>query len=87
MAIDKIQAEGINLSDTFAFTGTVSGVDGKFESQLLHIRDEKSSGTNGGASSAGSIWQTRTLNTIKKGIRNEQCSIRTRSNDPNISRR
>ena len=25
MAIDKIQAEGINLSDTFAFTGTVSG--------------------------------------------------------------
>ena len=26
MAIDKIQAEGINLADTFAFTGTVSGV-------------------------------------------------------------
>jgi len=25
MAIDKIQAEGINLSDTFAFTGTVTG--------------------------------------------------------------
>ena len=25
MAIDKIQAEGINLADTFAFTGTVSG--------------------------------------------------------------
>ena len=25
MAIDKIQAEGINLSDNFAFTGTVSG--------------------------------------------------------------
>ena len=25
MAIDKIQAVGINLSDTFAFTGTVSG--------------------------------------------------------------
>ena len=25
MAIDKIQAEGINLADTFEFTGTVSG--------------------------------------------------------------
>ena len=25
MAIDKIQSEGINLADTFAFTGTVSG--------------------------------------------------------------
>ena len=25
MAIDKIQAESINLADTFAFTGTVSG--------------------------------------------------------------
>ena len=25
MAIDKIQAEGINLADTFAFTGSVSG--------------------------------------------------------------
>ena len=25
MAIDKIQAEGINLADTFAFTGTVTG--------------------------------------------------------------
>jgi len=28
MAIDKIQAEGINLADTFAFTGTVSGAGG-----------------------------------------------------------
>ena len=25
MAIDKIQASSINLADTFAFTGTVSG--------------------------------------------------------------
>ena len=28
MAIDKIQAESINLADTFAFTGTVSGAGG-----------------------------------------------------------
>ena len=28
MAIDKIQAESINLADTFAFTGTVTGTPG-----------------------------------------------------------
>ena len=27
MAIDKIQAEGIYLADTFAFTGTLTGID------------------------------------------------------------
>ena len=37
---------------------------GIFESALLHIRDEKSSGTSGSSSSSGS-WQTRTLNTVK----------------------
>ena len=26
MALTKVQADGINLADTFAFTGTVSGV-------------------------------------------------------------
>ena len=31
MAIDKIQAESINLADTFAFTGTVTGVSSDFE--------------------------------------------------------
>ena len=35
---------------------------GKFESALLHVRDEKSQGTAGGASSTGSFL-TRTLNT------------------------
>lgn len=42
----------------------LSGVQGKFESQLLHVRDEKSSGTNGGTFTSGS-YQTRTLNTVK----------------------
>jgi len=49
---------------TIANAGTATGFGGAFESQLLHIRDEKSSGTGGGSSSAGS-WQTRTLNTVK----------------------
>jgi len=35
-----------------------------FDSQLFHVRDEKSNGTGGGTSTPGS-WQTRTLNTIK----------------------
>ena len=28
MALTKLQAEGLNLADTFAFTGTVSGAGG-----------------------------------------------------------
>ena len=35
-----------------------------FESQLLHVRDEKSEGTNGGTFTNGA-WRTRTLNTSK----------------------
>lgn len=40
----------------------LSGVQGKFESQLLHVRDEKASGTAGGTFDSGA-WRTRTLNT------------------------
>ena len=36
---------------------------GIFEKKLLHIQDQKVSGTHGGAATAGS-WQTRTLNTV-----------------------
>ena len=61
MSKTKVDSTGIDLSDNFAFTGTVSGA-GKFESQLLHVRDEKSSGTDGGSSVAGT--QTRDLNTV-----------------------
>ena len=51
----------INASAAIAST-KLSGVQGKFESQLLHVRDEKSSGTSGGGISSGS-FVTRTLNT------------------------
>jgi len=64
MALSKIQAESMNLADTYAFTGTVSGVDGKFESQLFHVRDEKTAGVNGGTSSGGAD-NNRDLNTVK----------------------
>ena len=43
-------------------TNFVSGLGG-FDTQLLHVRDEKSSGTEGGGFTSGS-FQTRTLNTV-----------------------
>jgi len=48
---------------TITNNGTANGFGGNFESQLLHVRDEKSQNTSAGASSAGT--QTRTLNTVK----------------------
>jgi len=41
-----------------------SSSGGKFESALFHVRDEKSSGTEGGASTGGTT-HTRVLNTVK----------------------
>ena len=54
--------------DTTNIVGTLqnngAAVQGAYESQLLHIRDEKSSNTQGGTFTSGS-WQQRDLNTIK----------------------
>ena len=61
MALSKIQAESMNLADTYAFTGTVSGVDGKFESQLFHLQHIEASSVSGGGNTAGTNNQ-RTLN-------------------------
>ena len=52
----------INASAAIAST-KLSGVQGKFESQLLHVRDEKASGSDGGTNTA-STFDTRTLNTV-----------------------
>jgi len=52
----------INASAAIVST-KLSGVQGKFESALLHVRDEKASGTGGGVFNSGS-WETRTLNTV-----------------------
>jgi hypothetical protein len=53
----------INASAAIAST-KLSGVQGKFESQLLHVRDEKANNTSGGTFDSGD-WRTRTLNTVK----------------------
>jgi len=43
-------------------TNFVAGIGGIFESQLLHVRDEKTSGTNGGTPSTS--FTKRDLNTV-----------------------
>ena len=52
MALSKIQAESMNLADTYAFSGTVSGagVSGKVL-QVLHQPLNITSGTTSGSSS------------------------------------
>ena len=52
----------INASAAIVST-KLSGVQGKFESALLHVRDEKASGSGGGTLTLGA-WRTRTLNTV-----------------------
>ncbi len=52
----------INASAAIVST-KLSGVQGKFESALLHVRDERSANTGYGTITAGS-FQTRTLNTV-----------------------
>ncbi len=42
----------------------LSGVQGKFESALLHVRDEKSSGTAGGTFTSGSFSNTFFITSI-----------------------
>ena len=64
VSLAKLTATGTKNSTTFLRgDNTFASAQGKFESQLIHVRDEKSNGTAGGASSTGS-WQTRTLNTV-----------------------
>ena len=73
MPLTKIKSLGItdgtivnaDINASAAIDSTkLSGVSaGKFESALLHVRDEKSSGTAGGTYTEGSFL-TRTLNTV-----------------------
>ena len=67
--VDKIDPQsGTSLEigssgDTISKGSGVVSRLGVFESQLLHVRDEKGQDTNGGQNSAG--VNTRTLNTVK----------------------
>ena len=66
LAVAPADTDEFLISDA----GTLKRIDaslvgggGIFETQLLHVRDEKSAGTDGGGSSGGSV-QTRDLNTV-----------------------
>lgn len=62
--------------DQLARKAYVDSKQGRFESQLLHVRDEKPANTGGGTFTSGS-WITRTLNTVKT---NEIASASVASN-------
>ena len=57
--------DGTLYCDVLNLAGTNhTSVGGNFESKLLHVRDEKASGTASGSFSSGS-FATRVLNTVK----------------------
>tara|TARA_R100001509_G_C4752737_1_gene176963 strand:- start:82 stop:639 length:558 start_codon:yes stop_codon:yes gene_type:complete len=60
-ADSAITSSKINLANTFAFTGTVSGTP--YDASHFHVRQESTSGTQGGNATSGS-WEVRTLNTV-----------------------
>lgn len=56
------------LRELFTWDGTTltitAPLTGEITAYLLHVRDEKASGTDGGTFNSGA-WRTRTLNTVK----------------------
>ena len=65
MSKTTVASTGIDLSDNFAFTGTVSGASGSALNidNYFHAQDQKSSNTDGGTLSGGSFI-TRVFNTV-----------------------
>ena len=53
----------ITINGASVALGGSTTVQGKFESQLLHVRDEKSASSDGGGTTGGSVM-TRDLNTV-----------------------
>ena len=64
VSIAKLTATGTKDATTFLRgDNTFATAQGKFESQLLHVRDEKSASSDGGSTTGGSVM-TRDLNTV-----------------------
>ncbi len=59
MSISKIQAESMNLADTYAFTGDISGT--VYDAKLFHLQHIEASSVAAGSNSGNSNNQ-RTLN-------------------------
>jgi len=58
MALSKIQSESMNLADTFAFTGTVTGAG---DVSVARVSEQVATGHAGGSTSGS--WVKRALNT------------------------
>ena len=64
VSLAKLTATGTKDATTFLRgDNTFASAQGVYESQLLHVRDEKSAGTNGGSSSA-TTDNVRVINTV-----------------------
>tara|TARA_Y100000114_G_C11659360_1_gene278240 strand:+ start:57 stop:614 length:558 start_codon:yes stop_codon:yes gene_type:complete len=69
MALTKLQAEGLNLADTFAFTGTVSGAGGGKLLQVKNYTNDYAHNTTGTSatdvlSSSGVTWEPAITPTV-----------------------
>ena len=65
--VDSFHASKNKLANTIPVAGA-NGMLDAWNIPYVHIRDEKTAGTEGGDAAAG--WQTRTLNTIKTDTHN-----------------
>lgn len=65
MALSKIQAESMNLADTFAFTGTVTGARGILQVKQFNYDVEHSTSSTTYAASNITLNITPTLSTSK----------------------
>jgi len=65
-ATDNTVATAVSGATVWAklTASNLTGTGNSFGGQLLHVQDEKTSGTDGGTFSSGA-WVTRTLNTVK----------------------
>ena len=64
MALTKVQAEGINLADTFAFTGTITGTQGLVLLQTVTASDDATVtvGSSSLFTSTYKVYQIHVLN-------------------------
>lgn len=61
-------ASGVKLMTAARVAQAIAALGGgAFEDELLHVRDEKASGTDAGTFAAGA-WRTRDLNTVKTNL-------------------
>ena len=60
MALSKIQSESMNLADTYAFTGTVSGTGSNIKEQLVMLCDGNDYTVSSGTYTSASVTAAQT---------------------------